>query len=107
MSIKRVLLQDFINDICIIIDQGYKMTFDRVESLLEDSNLQSFLINNFPSEKVDIQLQFYSFTDEHWNFLEEILLDTYYNYGNKLGIMRSGLLLLVGLANSRLRNITD
>lgn len=74
---------------------------------MEDSNLQSFLLDNYPSEEVKIRLQFYSFTDEDWNLLEKILLDTYINYGNRLGIMRKGLLLLVGLANCQLRNVID
>ena len=106
MNIQRVLLQDFINDICILTDKGYEIEINQVKLLMENRNIKEYFSVNYLPGEIGIRLQLYSFSSEDWNTLETILQDTYRAYNNgELGIVRYGMLYLVALANTHLRSI--
>lgn len=106
MGIERVLLQDFINDLCFLIDNGYRIDIQTINSLIENRELVSYFKNNYPSTETGFTLQFYSFTGEHCKLLQTLIEKVYYGYSNSnsFGIYNNGLVYLIVLANTYLRN---
>jgi hypothetical protein len=106
MSLKRVLLQDFINDICFLVDKSHKIDISDLTVILESKSLATYFKDNYSFEKIDFNMQSHMYTGESWEMLHSLLEQAYYGYRNSLsfGISNNGLLYLIILANTQLRS---
>ncbi|MEI3598395.1 MULTISPECIES: hypothetical protein [unclassified Oceanobacillus] len=106
MDIKRVLLQDFIYDICILIDNGFDIEIEEINFLIESKKIKNYFKNKYSFEVVGVPLQGYQFSDEDWGILQDLLEEVHNAYGNKrFGIIKRGLPYLIVLANTNLRSL--